>query len=434
MKKNFILAASVAAFAFTATPVWADVEIRIVGASAFRQATLDTIKSLFDSEVAPNPNPALAKGYSYAHDKAPGDYKSSKRSVWRGNFPGVDGITTIRCTFTGSVEGIRAIAVTDGTYDETFLANSTLAVSGENANATTQTGKLPAKFAFSDVYQTSTPIVSPVLNPADARVGVVTFTPLANESAPAGLNNLTSQQARALFTAGLQPLSIFTGVSGEVDEDNYNYVVAIGRSDSSGTRTTFLAEIGYGITNLVQQYIATENSGTDQVTDVRLTWANGPYSSTVWGYDLEGNGGYESGGDLRAAFGRKTDSVTLTSADGTQTFPIGKAYLVTFLSTGDARSAMSGGAKQLAFNGVKIDASNLPLSAADQAKVVNGSYTAWGYEHLYYNGSLSTDEGSVYQAIKDSIPSYISTSGNGIPFDSMAVSRADDGGTVAPIF
>ncbi len=421
MKKQLILAASALALGFMSS-AQADVEIRITGASAFRQATLRTIKARFDSQGA------LGTSYSFAHDKATGgtNYDGSTRSVWKGKFPGVTGVTTIRCNFTGSVEGIRAIAL-GGSYNETYLTDAAITGTGEIGNASSPTSQMSAKFAFSDVLQSSTPITSPTLSPGDPRVGVVTFTMLANEGAPAGLTNVTSQQARALVSNGYQPLSLFTGK----DTDSETYVFAVGRNDGSGTRTLYLAEIGYGITNAVNQYVSTVST-SNEITTLQRTPAGGAYKSTVWGSDQDGNGGYSSGSNVRDDFGKTTASPTVIDADGSELISGTPIHLITWLSTGDAKTAIANGAKALAYNGVSIDATAAPLSAADQMKVTSGQYTAWGYENLYYNGSLSTDENTVYTAIKSGIPSLIGSSGAGIPMSQMTVSRSDDGGTVAP--
>jgi hypothetical protein len=130
--------------------------------------------------------------------------------------------------------------------------------------------------------------------------------------------------------------------------------------------------------------------------------------------------------------GRTTDSVTVLDAQGSELLTDSPVYLLTWLSTGDAKTAVANGARALAYNGVSVDPANAPLNAEDQLKVTTGQYTAWGYENLYYNGSLSTDESTVYSEIVAGIPSLIGSSGAGIPMSAMAVSRADDGGTVMP--
>jgi len=425
MKKHLILAAT-AAVALSSVAK-ADVEIRITGATAFRQATLRAIKSQFDSAGT------LGTNYNFAHDKTASgtNYDGSTRSVWKGKFPGVTGTTTIRCNFTGSVEGIRAIAV-GGQYDETYLSDANMtAPSGETGGATALTQPLSAKFAFSDVLQSSTPISSPALSPGDPRVGVVTFTMLANKGTPSDLTNVTSQQARALLSAGAQPLGLFTGKEGG---NNDNYVFAVGRNDGSGTRTTYLAEIGYGIARAVNQYVATDATGT-AINTIQRTPAGGAYKSTVWGYDMDGNGGYASGSNVRDDFAKTTENVTVLEADGSELLSGMPIYMVTWLSTADAKVAIGTpgtAARALAYNGVSIDPSQSPLSDEDQLKVTSGQYTAWGYENLYYAGSLSTDEGKVYAAILGAIPAKLKESATGIPMTEMKVSRSDDGGLVAP--
>jgi hypothetical protein len=407
------------------TTARADVEIIITGATAFRVATLDTIKGRFNASAA---------AYQYAHDQAAGSFNASTRSVFKGTFPGVSGVTTIRCTFTGSTEGIRAVAI-GGVDNATYLTDANLITAaaiggGETPNRTSPTASLTAKFAFSDVRQTSSPIVSPVLNPADPRVGVVIFTMLANEGASASLTNVTSQQFKALFGKGFQPLSLFTGNAADTQ-----LVLASGRNDGSGTRTTYLAETGYGISKPVNQYVVTASSSTNITQLQRVPQGGGATpanASTLWGNDIDGNGGYNSGSALRTDFGKTSGSVEILDADGSQ-IDIGvPVTLITFLSGGDAVTARVNGAKILAFNGAILSSfqTGTVLDATDTAKITEGVYTAWGYENLYYSGTLTTDQNTVYTAIKSNIPSNLGSTG--IALSAMHVGREDDGGPVGP--
>ena len=89
--------------------------------------------------------------------------RGATRSIFRGTFPG-SGDTIIRCTWTGSVEGIRDVAVPQ---NQTFLPQSALTGSGTSYTgpnsvtayhtSTASTQSAAAKFAFSDVYPTTSP-------------------------------------------------------------------------------------------------------------------------------------------------------------------------------------------------------------------------------------------------------------------------------------
>lgn len=430
MKPTVLLAgASVLALASAA---FADVTVDITGATAFRAATLLAIKSKFD---------ASGQAYQYSHDQAAGAFSGATLSIWKGSFPGVTGVTTIRTSFNGSVEGIRALVdspTEDPPYYTSIAGNlvTAAAIGGGETNKDTvgfakTTAKSQSEFAFSDVNKASTPYSGFALQPANPAVGVVVFTMLTNEGS--SITNVTSQQFRALLANGNQPLSLFTG-----NPANTTNVFATGRNDGSGTRTTYLAESGYGISNTVSQYVTTASSAT-ALTTIQLVPAGGgatpANASTVWGQDVAGNGGYSSGSTLRTDMGKTGASVTVLDETGSDIFgaPV-RADLVTFLSLNDAVTARANGAVMCSYNGVKLDdiaAAGAAMSAADKAKVTSGRYTAWGYENLYRRADIvAGDSLTVYNGIKGAIPSNLAAAG--IPLDEMQVGREVDGGVVAP--
>src|SRR5687767_14695227 len=97
--QNILTGAIALAFVTTAL---ADVTVEITGATAFRAAALDTIKAQYVATGQP---------FKFAYDTT-GAFNGSNRSVWIGTFPNVAGTTTIRTSFNGSVEGIRALVTT----------------------------------------------------------------------------------------------------------------------------------------------------------------------------------------------------------------------------------------------------------------------------------------------------------------------------------
>ncbi len=96
----------------------------------------------------------------------------------------------------------------------------------------------------------------------------------------------------------------------------------------------------------------------------------------------------------------------------------------------DAINAITNGAVGLGYDGVKITPAN-PLSATDRAKVTQGQYTAWGYEHLFFAGVLSADAQTFYNTLVAGM-NATNLGASGIPLSEMSVGRTDDGGTVAP--
>lgn len=411
MKSNILLSGIAAAlFAVTAQ---ADVTIDITGANAFRAAATNTVIASFGAGIT-----------GIAHNgTAAGGWTGATQSIYRGSYPGIAGVTTIRCTFTGSVEGIRDLAVPQTQVFLTSAAFTQGTAGGPNERFGVPAGSSTAfpKFAFSDVYPTSSPY--DVSNITDSTPGVVVFCMVANEGAPAGLSNVNSQQFRALMGAGFLPLRVFTGVATDT-----TLVYATGRYDLSGTRTTYLAESGYGFTNAVNQWKPTVVSGAI-TTLQRWPTGDGTNASSVWNGDIAGNGGFSSGGTLATAIGATSASVQRKQANGTNIGAPVPLFIVSATSLSDALTGVAAGGKALAYNGVGITPAN-PLSAADKAKVTEGAYTLWGYEHLMYAGSLSPDQQTFFDDFSANIPANIGASG--VPFADMHASRSDDGGVVNP--
>ncbi len=453
MNIRTILTGSIALATLVTTVKAADVEIRITGATAFRTATMNAIKAQFET----------GGNYVYAHNQVAGSFNAADRCTFKGAFPGVTGTTTVRCSWNGSVEGLRAIAIGGTAFDPAFITDAALASPGtdageqndatkkENANKTGETLKQLAKFAFSDCRQSSTPIASPVLEPSDPAVAITLFTMITNNGAPASWTNVGYQAYKGLLSAGSYPLSLFTG-----DPADTKNVYATGRNDGSGTRTIYMAESGRGITTLVNQFVRLTNSGTN-ITSIQRVPAGGvndsdpitpgiqPYTgqlatnaSTVWSQDSAGNGGYFSGSTLRGDMSRSSTGVTVRDSSYTALLETGDILLLTFLTAPDARTAATTapGGKILGWNGSRLDSLGdslaTELSLADRNKVTTGQYTAWSTQNLYYNGSLSTDEDTVYTAIKGGIDSTIISAGyfTGIPIGDMACVRDDDGAPV----
>jgi hypothetical protein len=447
MKLKSILGGAALALAFLAS-AQADVTVNITGATAFRSATLASIKARYLAAGTPL--------FKFAHDQASGSLTGATRAIFIGNFPGVTGTTTIRCCFTGSVEGIRALipTVTDPlppTYYQPSLLSGTTATAGGAELASQGTTGAAAlggisDIAFSDVTKSSTPYSASSLQPSSPAAGVIQFTMVGSNGCP--ISNVTAQQFRAILTQGYQPLSLFTGDPNDdpaaaTPNAGAQYIFATGRNDGSGTRTTYLAESGFGITKLVNQYV-TNNSTATALTQIQLVPAGGLNSpalpgqsasnaSTVWGQDVDGNGGYNSGSTLRGDLAKTGTSVTVLDAAGADAFGSPQVVtLVTWLSVSDAATARSNGAKILGYNGVTLSdyATSGTISAADKAKITSGAYTAWGFENMYRrNDVTSGDIKTVYDAIKGNL---VLTGTAGIPLTDMKVSRPVDGGTVAP--
>ncbi len=423
-----------------ASSAYAQVQVDVTGATAFRAAALASIRARFVASGAP---------FKFAHDQAAGGLTGATRAIFTGTFRDKNNVdipnTIVRTCFTGSVEGIKSLVDpgdTFATYYQPSLLNSTTAtVSGAELASQGTTGALNdlSEIAFSDVTKALTPFGSFPLQPASPAAGVIVFTMLTNEGS--AITNVTTQQFKALVSTGFQPLSLFTG--NPADTTN---VFATGRNDGSGTRSVYLTETGYGVANPINQYVANVSTST-ALTTIQLVPQGGVGSpvlpgqlatnaSTIWGNDVAGNGGYNSGSALRTDMGKTGLAVTVLDESGNDVngSPV-RADLVTWLSVNDAVTARNNGAVFCGYNGVRLDgiaASGTTLTPADKAKVTNGSYTAWSYEQMYRRNNLSDAslEGRVYDGIKSAIPTNLGAAG--IALSDMNVFRSFDGGIVAP--
>ena len=437
--------AGFAIFAFAATS-HADVTVNITGANAFRAATINAIKAQY----------LLGNGtvsFKYAHDKGAGLITGSTRSIFIGNFPGVTGTTTIRCCFTGSVEGVRAMMteVTDPsppTYLAASVLTGTTATAGgaELPSTSTPVAALgtTSDIAFSDVGKDSTPYGRYAA--FEDQVGVIVFSMVTNNGASANLTSVNTQQYRCVLGKGPEPLSLFTGLTA----DDTSYVIAMGRSDLSGTRTTYLAETGFGFVNPVQQYVLNTYSGT-AMTRLQLVPASGistltpagngnncsttGNASTVRGQSMDGNGGYSSGGDIATAMSKTGSAVTVYGASGSDQLGGAKnVALISWVGISDAMTIRNNGGRIIGYNGVTLSdlaAGGTQLGDNDKAKISRGQYTAWGYERIFRNRNLTSgDKLTVYTAVFGELPNQIGSAG--MAKADLLVGREVDGGVVAP--
>ena len=452
MKAKNILCTTALGLVFL-TAAQAQTTIEITGATAFRKGTLAAIKQLYTN----------GGSFKYAHDQSSsGSFTSSTRAIFQGTVPGISGTTTIRTAFSGSVEGLRALAL-GGNFSEKYLdpagssfANASMSSSGTEVLSynVQDSASSQAEFAFSDVDKAATPLASYNL-PGD-RVGVVAFTMITNEGAPANITNVTSKQFQALFSAGRVPAYVLTGVT----TDNATMVYAVGRNDGSGTRTTYMAETGLGITTPVVQYatsgnyVTTTGNGSIQKIYKVPTGGNKPEllgsrsadASTVWQNNILGNGGYFSGGSLVTILGYTSSSTEVLEYDeemndGTVNIlrAAGPIALVSFLSVSDAVTARNNGARFLSYNGVRLDgvaATGVSaLTQDDKDKIRTGAYTAWSYQNLYSRTAFASNsnEGVLKTALIGALPAAITSEAVGLTMTEMNLaSRAVDGGPVKP--
>lgn len=413
-----------ATFAALAGHSWADQTVNITGSSAFRSAVVKAILMAYTGTAK----------VAYV-----GSLSGGNQQLFSGTITGLPGITYIRTCWNGSVEGVQSLA-NPGSFPTTYIPiNATVSNANPNNNppdgGTAYASALQTAtpvMAFSDVYQVSTPVTDPSYN--DDQVGVVPFKWVANEGAT--VSNMTTQLANALFGSGNIQLSQFTGNAA----DSAKKVYLTGRYNGSGTRASTLAEVGYGVFNQVHQYAVCGSFPNGTITGLQI-WPTGTANFAA-GFSgggvvdsTAGNGGYNSGGNVRDVIGDTitgTSTVTFFNTSGSSigTTSGSNVQVVSYLGLTDAASSNAAGHIDLNYNGVSYSATN----------VQNGFYTFWGYEHLLYD-SLTSAEDTVRTAIENNMSSALSFLGNGtagtvnspgLGLDTMAVGRGTDGGLVGP--
>jgi hypothetical protein len=313
-----------------------------------------------------------------------------------------------------TVPGVGTYSFTDngilGVVPFVFVANATTDVT-DFGSTVTATGTTASSSTFT--YATATPVAN-VTPQAFARLWA----------------------AGAITTPARHP-EIFTGNSA----DSTLKLYALGRDIDSGTRATALAETGYplkgngavAVNNGVIQEYPLDSTGAvvGNASNAAIASFEEVPASTVDTIPLgAGDGGYYSGGKLSEAL---SDSFTSTL---TQTVEIG------YLGTSDAYNALTNQAGATAgqpalllnYNGVSFNPAGNPTiknyaTSADINKIYYGSYTFWGYEHLFYANNNSYDPttvatGLATQLLNDHVDQLSSA---GVLYGSMVVSRTDDG-------
>lgn len=372
-----ILASAVALFA-TATLSYADLVVNITGATAFRAASHNAIIAALGGAGT------TQYAYSTSTGAAATGISGADRAIFVGTMAGL-GTVTIRTSWSGSAAGVANLAT--GTAVSVMKLDTPVSTSGINGGLTVASNfenALP-KFAFSDVAQAATNNPTPALN--GTQVGVVPFMFVAQEGAPAGLTNMTDQLFASLYSTGTAPLSTFTGDSA----DEELLIIPTGRSNSSGTRISILAETGYGFGNAVNQYQPTISGGF------------------VTAIGAAGNGGYSSNSNVRAVL------------EAPMSAGLADSFLVVgYLTISDAIAATTtGGAKALTYNGV----------AYSEENVKNGQYSLWSYQWFYNVDGLTADEETFRDEFVAGIPANLGSAG--IPIPDMKVTRSGgDGGQI----
>jgi hypothetical protein len=388
---------SVLALAIAGAQQAAAEDFVLTGSTAFRSATHSALQAIMTGETISHTGSSLS---------------SANQATFKGTIAGVSGGPHyVYCSWSGSATGVIAAAAGSNVTVITQANVDGFAANTINASQPTG-GTKPARMAFSDVYKESTTAASAALT--DSRPAVIPFRFVKNRLSPA-FTNVTAQQMRALWTNNTVPRALFTGNAADTD-----VVLGVGRDNGSGTRITVLAETKYGINALVQQW---------KVTTTGSAGSGSSTSAQIWGISDgvgaslgEGNGGYSSGGSIATIMGMESSTVDTFEADGTTA--IDTDIPVTFLAwlgLNDAATSITNGATGLTYEGVDYS----------PTAVYEGSYTLWGYLHLYYPapvGSETAFRTSLTGASGLGNATVLGT--NGLRFADMVASRGSDGGLV----
>ena len=371
------------------------VEVFITGATAFRANIFTACCRLYSGSTPAN---IYFGDASHAGDA---NYNNST-AQWCMTGTPVTGLTNvgtantlvIHGTFTGSLQGLRAIETKEGLQfaqpSGTFVSNSITAngtpVAGVPLNTANAYVTNSATIAFSDSDSAAT--TWPVANYANLLQEDVAIVPFvlvksvgggAAATALANIGNVTSDQLYFGITKGFIPLSSWTYNAADTNSPIY----LLERTSDSGTRRneTAYSYLEQGDTVVTYLYDYTNNVWYASASTNQSTW---PINGTQPGIiGSEGPGvnndnllwtsGYIGGGDIKNSL-NKTGTANAALA---------------WLSMSDSKGVGSSNwATVVSFNGVWPTAAGALIhgntGTNDFSPVTSGQYPVWGKEVLVH--------------------------------------------------
>ena len=356
-----------------------------------------------------------------------------------------------------TVINVAAYAVTDTVLNYTASSGSALAVGqvigGKGIKPFTKITAFTGTPAGGGTITIDTPVV--VATTAASTIASATY----RLNPVSGLQQL---QAKRILQGGAY-LSQLTGVAAATDAGN-QFVYAFGRNADSGTRVSCLAESGIGALGLpqhLQPVIAGGGAGgTGGLPSRRIaSMALWPAESVLGTSFAAGQSGYSGGGDLAAALTAWGSIGAPTTAGGVAPLyqdrvGLNGGWIVGYVSRNDAETAcaQTGGANtahRVTWNGqydwkqvVGFGLTDIrtfthdgkPVNNYDDAKVQQGAYSLWEYEHFYRNAAADADatKKGILNLLADSIVAG-DPGTNNIPISTMKVSRPNEGGVLTHI-
>jgi hypothetical protein len=434
--------------------------IRIIGATTFRAPVHAAIEAI------------LSPGYAFADsgsDNSATQLGKASAAEFVGTLlsgSGQGDTVVIKTYWTGSVAGVSDVAsqrhITGFMADGLAVAGGT-GLGGSYAQEPTAE---PADMSMSDAPESDDALCLQLGNAAaksakstmqgttlteagfgQSSQGIVPFEWILENigTNPAPISNITQAAAMALIKKGNLPVMTLTGTTA----NQYDFLFLIGRNEDSGSRCNAFAEAqtGFGQTAIqyMPSYVGTSASyqdigatasyisstGTNYVYDGGTSatlsglqewpsgWAINTNTAIAW--TNPGHSGFVSGGEVASAL-EAVDPVTSGSISITSGAPttVHNVYVVGYVGTSDAQTAITGGAVDLQYNGVTYS----------QNAVKTGQYTFWGYEHSLYNSSLESGD-SLY-VINDIANEVYSTTASYASNLQPATDRTAAGIVIAP--
>ncbi len=240
----------------------------------------------------------------------------------------------------------------------------------------------------------------------DKLVGAGAYVFVVNNGAPAALNNITTEQAQALYAVGNLPLAMFTAQASDrttlvPSTGEPAQVFATGRDGESGARLISFIETGIGATSYVTQYQPVVGAGAASGTIV----SHSLYPAITYNGVF-----YPAGSHGNTSNGNLATLLTKTSLAG-----VG-GYYISYLPSLDAANAVLGGARILSYNGV----------AYSPTAVQEGTYPLWAYEHLFYKDGLTLTKTNTLNTLANQLLNADAT----VLLSTLKVSRQSDGGPI----
>lgn len=356
------------------------------------------------------------------------------------------GVVPFEWVVSNGVTNVSVITITPFTSG-TSVINYTGLTGAALANGKPIGGKgIPIGATISSFTGTTITLSTPTTGSSDAG-NIIT----AADATVAPMSNIGALASKQLLTAGAIYLSQLTGVV----TDN-KPVWFYGRNADSGTRISYLAETGRGITQQPQQIQPVISGGgsagsgglpSRQITSF-FRWP----AETVLGTSYSiGQSGYASGGtigDALSAYGSLQNTSTAGGTAPALSSTLGAGgWVVSYLGRSDASRACSTNfgmntAKRLTWNGEKdwfgttfgIDgrpnANGTAALSYDDASIQEGRYTAWEFEHFYRKSTTTSDVTTYVTALADNIGAF-DPGVDSIPLTTMHVSRSAEGAVIS---